>query len=127
MGKFEIFEKDVVENILKTCDNDLAPKILEQYKKSTVINREFTGVGFFTSFQVEDKSLSLGSDVNFGLGSIGAEIEGLKYKHAGFILYIEDGLLAELEGYSCGDDGWPNEITEYSLYIINKDGSSSEI
>ena len=127
MSRIEIFEKEVVESILKTCDNELAPKILEQYKRSTVINREFTGVGFFTSFQVEDKSLSLGSDVNFGLGGIGAEIEGLKYKKAGFSLYIEGGMLAELEGYSYGDDGWPDEITEYKLYLINKDGSSSEI
>ena len=127
MNRFNVFEKDVVENILKSYDDSFGFKILEQYKCCTVTKRVLTGVGFFTSFQVGDLSMSLGKDINLRLGGIGAKIKGLKDEHAGFVLYIENGILTELEGYSYGGDRWPKKITDYTLYLINKDGSLTDL
>ena len=123
-----MLEKEVIENIVKFSETkflnrSLVAKILKQSKNSKVTSRDFSGVGFFTYFQVDDKSLSLGNNINLQLGGIGAEIEGLKYNTAGFTLFIENGMLALLEGYSYGDDKWPKKITNYKLYLINPDGS----
>ena len=126
MNKFEIFEKEVIENILKISDNEFASKILEQYKNSTILNRVFTGVGFYTYFQLNDKSLLLGNDVNLRFWNIHAEINGLKHG-AGFMLEIINGVVSNLEGYSYGDDGWPKKVKKYKLFSVNKDGSLTEI
>ena len=107
-------------------DSSISNILVKQYASAKVVNREFTGVGFFTNFRIDDKSLSLGNDVNLELGRIHAEIKGLKYG-AGFILYIRSGMLAMLEGYSYGDDKWVKKITDYTLYLINPDGSMAEL
>ena len=121
-----MLEKEVIENTLKFSNNEVASKILKQYKNSTIVNREFTGVGFFTYFQIDDKKLFLKDNSSLKIGGIHAEINGLKYG-AGFILFVENGAINNLEGYSYGDDGWPEVITDYKLYLVNSDGSLTEL
>jgi hypothetical protein len=47
------------------------------------------------------------------LGDVNAEVEGLKFG-AGFVLFISDGKLEMLEGYSY-DEQWPTEIKKFVL------------
>jgi hypothetical protein len=116
--------------VVYLCTNpnhEAASKILEQYENSTIIKREFTGAGFYTYFQVNDESLSLGNNVSFGLDCVHAEINGLEYG-AGFILFIENGFIDNLEGYTYGGDKeWPEKITAYKFSVVNMDGSLTEL
>jgi hypothetical protein len=55
----------------------------------------------------------LGEGKSFKFGDVVAEIEGLKHG-AGFLLFITDGALDELEGY-CYDEAWPKEVIGFKL------------
>ena len=141
MDRFEKFERKIIEGIFSTTEKDpsyiryensqfskseLVAKIKQQYENSAIVNRQFTGAGFYTYFQVNDKSLLLGDDVNFGLGGIHAKIKGLE-RGAGFTLEIENGALNNLEGYTYAEGTWPKKITDYQLYLVNKDGTTTKI
>ena len=83
-----------------------------QFKCSRVKKREMTGAGFYLSFET-DSALKATDISQITLGDVHAQIEGLK-NGAGFVLFIVDGLVGCLEGYSY-DEPWPNEIKKYSL------------
>jgi len=125
MNGFISFEKTVIENILLYSEREYIDKIRQQYKNADVVTRKFTGIGFFTHFSVADKSLYLNEDINFKLGGIYAEINDIKYG-TGFVLYVSNGVITQLEGYTYRE-AWPEEITEYKLYIVNKDGTLTAI
>lgn len=110
---FEQFERDVMMYIAKETP-EYEAKILAQYEKCSVIGREFTGHGFFANFEVTDKSNSLTEDVPTHLGNLTIAFPGVEVG-AGFVLYIENGLITMLEGYIYGDDSWPEKITEYRV------------
>jgi len=110
-----------MKNMFLFCENEHIDTIKQQYNNSIVTDREFTGVGFYTNFYVADKSLHLKDNVNFEIGGIHASINGLK-SGAGFIVFIRNGVIKCLEGYTYGEP-WPKEITEYKFSIVKKDGS----
>ena len=108
---FEIFEKQVVEHILRkqTEQNNL---LFQQFIISEIISREFTGCGFFTDYYIRDKSLSLPGNVNIELWGFG-ELEGVD-NGVGFILFIRDGFISLLEGY-VNTGVWPKNIGDYKF------------
>jgi hypothetical protein len=84
----------------------------------SVIKRERTGVGFYTSFSVSPVTLRAPlASVRFG--DVEASIPGLAHG-AGFLLYVDDGLLQMLEAYSY-DEAWPQQVTEFSLAYSTPD------
>lgn len=92
----------------------------EQYKRSTVKSREFTGVGFYTTFTL-DKNVPKAEYKNtFQIGDVIGEVKGIN-NGIGFILFIKDGLINILEGYTYGDEKWPESIEEYKLLYISGD------
>ena len=94
--------------------------------RSTVTKREFTGTGFFSDFFVTDESLLLNKNIMFELGNIHATTSGLKYG-VGFVLFVRNGSLNQLEGYSYGEEKWPEEITDYKLFLVKSDGSLTKL
>ena len=111
--KFEKFESEIMEHII--AEDPAISHILEnQYKSAKITNRDFTGRGFFTKFEVCDKSLKLLDNPNCILGITQAKMEGLKYG-VGFILFVKDGLISTLECYTY-DEPWSGEVTSYIFY-----------
>jgi hypothetical protein len=85
-----------------------------QARSSRIVERRMTGVGFFTTFAVPpDVPRVQGS---FQLGDVLGKLEGLAHG-AGFLLWVEDGVLEMLEGYTF-DEPWPEEIREFSLEYL---------
>ena len=77
-----------------------------------VAKRELTGVGFMTTFA------KLGPPPQPGAGEVqftdvDATIEGVEHG-AGFVLYLTDGQIDVLEGYTY-DEPWPNSIGRFNL------------
>jgi hypothetical protein len=72
-----------------------------QHSSAWVTNRRNTGAGFYTTFAVDPSArlLPLGSPV----GDAFATVPNLAYG-IGFILWLKDGYLNELEGFSFGED-----------------------
>ncbi|MCL2048327.1 MAG: hypothetical protein FWG87_06325 [Defluviitaleaceae bacterium] len=108
-----LFDKTIIEAILDAnLDNLHIGQLKKQLADIVGTSRTLTGVGFWSYFEIGDKSLSVGDDVCFKLGGVYADLEGLEYG-SDYILYIEKGLLECLEGY-CYEDEWPphEEITK---------------
>ena len=122
---FSEFEEKLMRAILGTSNFDEISKIVKQYDVSRVVERKFTGVGFFTYFSVENLSLHLSNDVNMTLGAIQTDMEGLKWG-MGSVLFIRDGVIYMLEGYTYGE-AFPEEIVNYRFFLAQKDGSLVEL
>ena len=69
-----------------------------------------TGARFYTTF----KTIQTDTVGTCAFGDVGAEIPGLKYG-AGFLLWIEESALHTLEGYSYGEELWPEDIDYFKL------------
>jgi hypothetical protein len=111
---FEDFEHDVIATIL-SCNCDGVEILQEQYKYSTVIGRKFTGCGFFTEFIIKDPEKRLPNGENYELSCLG-EIENIS-SSVGFILFVRNGFISTLEGYTYGDELWPTRILSYRLFL----------
>lgn len=115
--KFDKIEKAVMAKLLEGQDDKLAI-LREQYSQSIVKKREYSGTGFFTSFEIPDHIPNLKISKSIQLGDVVAEIKGVK-TGAGFVLFIKDGVIDFLEGYTYGDEKWPKEISEYKLSYLS--------
>ena len=104
------FEQAVIEHIIKKE----APKYSGHIKSLLVDRREYTGVGSFLYLKYAEKpSLSEFENKSIGQDTY-ADIEGLK-NGAGFILYIDEGLISMLESFSHGPERWPEYIANFKI------------
>lgn len=101
-------------------DHPVLAALREQLSGLSVKERKLTGAGFFTEFAtaatVNPVPLSAGQ-VRFG--DVQATIRGLKHG-AGFLLYVDQGLLHFLEGYSF-EEPWPECIHEFFVEYTSPD------
>lgn len=107
-------ERDVVGELLK--DIELSPAKSEvNFEKVRVIDREFTGVGFLTEFEPSQEVKLFADGVSLRWGKIGARLNARL--ETGYVLYVDNGYLTTIEGYTFGDD-WPESITSFELYEL---------
>lgn len=120
------FEKLIIEVILKCeADKTLADLLFKQYNHLYVKKRSYTGVGFYTDFYLSEKGNFINKNLNLKLGGIHAELQGLKYG-AGFVLYIESGVIVTLEGY-CYNEKWPSQEKIIDIFKVHKSGELTRI
>lgn len=106
-------ERSVIAALLLR-EHPVTEALRRQADRCRVASREFTGVGFFTALAVHpDASPAPVKSGRMTLGDVTATIDGLSHG-AGFVLWIEDGVLQELEGFSC-DEPWPEEIHGFDV------------
>lgn len=104
--------EDAVIRKLLEGDHPFLAALRKQAANAKLRSREFTGAGFYSSFQVEPESMKAG-DRDYQLDDVLADVEGLAHG-AGFILYVRAGLLDLLEGYSY-DEPWPAKIGAFAV------------
>ena len=114
---FELFEKAVMDKILFGEDSNLAI-LREQYKDASVIEREFTGVGFYSTFQTSPKSPRLEIKHSIQLCGVIGQIDELPHG-VGFVLFIKGGVIDCLEGFTYGDVKWPEYFAKFSLSYVD--------
>jgi hypothetical protein len=105
------FERDVIATMLRH-DHPVADALRAQLDVCRIKRRELTGVGFFTDMVVP-QSLAIEGVGHMTLGDALAEIDGLDHG-VGFVLFIRDGMLDTLEGFTY-DGPWPDELATYSV------------
>lgn len=118
MLDLEPIERRVMQMLL-AGEHPALETLREQFDSSGVSDREYTGVGFFTSFTVRDDLPRLQPPRRIVIGDVGADLEGLTYG-CGFILFIDDGILGALECHLWGDDVFPNDPRYLRLYYIHQ-------
>jgi len=84
-----------------------------------------TGVGFWTSLALPLGIEEVGSGLRIRLSDVEATIDGLEHG-AGFVLFIENGLLDNLEGFTY-DEPWPDRIGGYRLRYIDEERDLSDL
>lgn len=105
-------EKDVLEKLLDDSGEPFAT-MREQLACAKVVNREFTGVGFFTEFALPEGAPVKRDLPDMAFGDVCAEFPELR-RGAGFVLFIRGGIVAMLEGYTY-DEAWPSNADEFRL------------
>lgn len=112
MNNLTPFEQAVMQKLLDGEDEILLI-LREQLKKTIVTKREMTGVGFYTTFFVSDGVQLLLDNSSFKFGDVVAKMPELNFG-TGFLLYVLDGALHMLEGYTY-DETWPHQISDFEL------------
>jgi hypothetical protein len=106
-------ERDVLATILAP-HHLVMDALRRQLERCRVASRETTGVGFFTTFAIpEDVEPAPVTPGTMALGDVTATIEGLEHG-AGFVLFVENGRLHMLEGFSYGEP-WTDVNARYEL------------
>lgn len=95
-------------------DHPVLRVLRTQVERASVKSREFTGAGFMIELDLptEVERARLGKE-EVRVGGVVAEIGGLSHG-AGFVLYVKDGRLDALEGYSY-DEPWPTKVASFEL------------
>jgi hypothetical protein len=118
MHEIAPIERQVMQMLL--AGEHLILEILrQQFARSIVAERDFTGVGFFTSFKVQDCLPRLVPPRRIVIGEVSADVDGLGYG-CGFILFVADGLLGTLECQLWGDDAFPENPQYTRLYYVHQ-------
>ncbi|MBA3532184.1 MAG: hypothetical protein H0T73_09720 [Ardenticatenales bacterium] len=114
---FTPLEAAVLEMLLRGTEPVLE-ELRRQLGETDIQSREMTGHGFYLDFtplayteKLHDKFSFVKAD--FCIGDVEASISFLEYG-AGFLLWIRDGLITSLEGYSY-EEIWPEEIDNLNL------------
>ena len=115
MSNLTVLENQVLEKLLHGDDETLAI-LRQQAKEATILSRQMTGVGFFTKFAVRLDAPRIEGRSTFKLGDVNGTAGNVRHG-LGFLLYIEDGVISALEGYTY-DEPWPDELHDLSLTYI---------
>jgi hypothetical protein len=115
-------ERDVIATLLRP-DHPVFEALRQQFAVCRVKSREFTGVGFFTRLLVTGVVVPTElTRIRFHLGDVAATLDGLEHG-AGFVLWIENGVLATLEGFSY-DEPCPDLVNNHAVLPMSRPGDS---
>lgn len=106
------FERAVLEKLL-AGSHPVLELLRRQLEVCLVEKREDTGHGFFTRLRVPRGSAVAAPLQRAQVRDVGANIQGLDYG-AGFVVFVKDGYLDLLEGFSY-DEEWPIEVIDFEL------------
>lgn len=112
MKELTSLERQVLEMLLSGQDEVLAILRL-QARKLEVSAREMTGAGFYTEFLVSREAPRVPGNPTFELGDVNGTAENVSHG-LGFLLYVTDGALSMLEGYTY-DEPWPDDVRGLAL------------
>ncbi len=116
MNSLTFLERAVLEKLLLGNCPELA-LLREQSDHLTVNSREMTGVGFCTDFSCPPEIPRLPDRGSYRFGDVAGETNCLQHG-IGFVLTVDRGAIAELEGYTY-DEPWPPELGEVKLTYLN--------
>jgi hypothetical protein len=121
-SKLTPLESEVLRWLLAGEDSVLAA-LREQFTLASVLSRSLTGHGFYLEFTVPTSVTKLHERFrvkpDFCFGDVKASIDSLEHG-AGFLLWVKDGILDLLEGYTYGET-WPASVESFELQYITGD------
>ncbi|MHC4608604.1 MAG: hypothetical protein ACYTAF_16975 [Planctomycetota bacterium] len=100
-------------NKLLAGDDPALEVLRAQFQEIGPPRRRNTGVGFYLDFTVPAQAPRLSRKRQLTLEDVHGAIEGVEHG-VGFILFIRDGAISFLEGFTY-DEPWPETIGEYGL------------
>jgi hypothetical protein len=109
-------EVQVLRKLLEG-DHESLVALRRQLEGCRVRKREYSGTGFFAELDApEDAQRAPVTSARVRFGDVVADVEGVEHG-VGFVLFIDDGTMTMLEGYTF-DEPWPEQArligTRYS-------------
>jgi hypothetical protein len=117
MEGLSAFERAVLDKLL-AGNHPVLASLRRQAADAELIRRERTGVGFYCHFAIPLDIPAAPVATDFTIGDVTAAVDGLAHG-AGFMLFVEDGRISLLEGFSY-DEPWPSEVGGYRLTYISE-------
>lgn len=117
MEDLNALEHAVLDKLL-AGDHPVLITLRAQAESARVRRREYTGVGFFCDFEVSSDVPRLVVENDFHIGDVNASMAGLQHG-AGFVLFVRNGCLATLEGYTY-EEPWPREVRNLELTYLRE-------
>jgi hypothetical protein len=114
VAEFTPLERAALQEICRLFSADRAA-LEAQLATAKVIERENSGAGFFTSFDVSHDSAPVSGDRMRSGGW--ARVDGFR-QPVGFILWLEDGYAARLEGFTIDDSTVGVDLTALTFQIL---------
>jgi hypothetical protein len=124
MKTLTTLEKQVLDMLLHGQDEALTI-LRQQAKQLEVSSREMTGVGFYTEFVVPPDLPRVPGSPTFKLGDVNGTANNVS-NGLGFLLYVKDGVLSMLEGYTY-DEPWPDAVSGLVLTYASMEGRKLDI
>jgi hypothetical protein len=111
MSNFTELERAVLHAIFSETP-EIQDALERQFEAAEVVERENTGVGFFTQIVVRADVPRVSSQSPLGR-EVGAKVDGLDHG-MGFILFMKEGRMQTLEGFTYSDS-----TTELNFEALN--------
>jgi hypothetical protein len=109
-------EQAVIKKLLEG-EHPILDSLRTQLAMATISSREYSGAGFFIHFTFPVNSPPLPSPFkNFEIGHVEVKIPGPKYG-VGVVLFVRNGLLDWIEGYTNGPEPWPKDTSIFEVEI----------
>ena len=98
--------EDVMNMLLEGNSEELV-KLKKQYKKAK-LKEEVSKVGFYINFEINDKTDNI-DNKTFQIGDVYGTVNN-QFASVGFVLFIKEGQILMLEGYTNGIiNEWPDD------------------
>ena len=117
MNSLAEFEAEVMNRLL-AGDHPYLALLRDQYRSAVVRGHELSGKGFVCTFDVPASQATLPDGLDCAFGDVVGTLQGV-INGVGFLLFVRDGLLSMLEGFTYGEP-WPSEIGEFTLDYLRK-------
>jgi len=118
MANTKQIEHDAMQMLLAGAHPTLET-LRAQFERSYVSERNFTGLGFFTTFNVREPYSRLDPPNRIVIDDVCADVAGLE-TGCGFVLFVDDGLLGTLECHLWGDNALPKDAQYDRLFYIHQ-------
>ena len=115
MSKLNPVELRIIRTMLAQKFGAGSP-IVERADSLRFETRQMTGTGYYVHF-LNGEELPRADDLNTELSEDYRTNREAPCDLVGFTLFIRDGYLSSLEGYTFGDVKWPDELMEKWLIL----------
>lgn len=111
--KYEDFECKLI-GMLLYGEDEVFIKLEKQYEKAKIVSRDFSDVGFFTHFSILPSDDLCIDSKSFYIGDVDGMVDGINGA-VGFVLFVKDGYISMLEGYTNAIEKWPKSYDAITL------------
>ncbi len=100
-GRGRLTAQVLLNDVRRSCAANRATRVRSRSRHIVL-----TGVGFFVNFDVDADAPRTEPIKNFTGGNVAIALEGVEHG-AGCVLFVRDGVITMLEGYTYGAEAWP--------------------
>ena len=111
---------DRVMELLLNGEDEVLSVLREQYKNANIISEEDEEVGFYINYQINTTCVIPNNyNATFQIGDVDGTVDDIDGA-VGFVLYIKNGYMIMLEGYTNVVDKWPETDLQIDLKYDEK-------